>query len=323
MGGFSGEIQLRVEGLPEGIQVQDAVIAEGKSATKLKLTASKQVVVGEAMLRIMGVATVDGVAVERTVMAMHIGADTEGHCVGPRSLDRLALTVHPQQPFRLFCSEAYQYGYRGSVFRYPMEVERMNGFTGPITLQIGDRQNRDLDGIEMFEVTIPADSNHVELPIYLPETMHINIQSQSQLYAQGYSVRDEPDGQQQAVLVLAEKRNMLRTLPPVVKLQALQKQLELDPGELAEVELFLERTNNFDGPMQLTLVGEGLPGWTIGQAKIPAAETKATISVQAAADWRGSTPVQLRFRAIGWMAKTQLISETTLTVQPRSLVATR
>ena len=98
-----------------------------------------------------------------------------------------------------------------------MEIERLNGFDGEITIQIGDRQNRDLDGIEMIETVIPAGRSEFFLPIYLPETMHINVQSQSQLYSQAYALFQDVNGNEQSVLVLSEKRNMLRTLPPVVK----------------------------------------------------------------------------------------------------------
>ena len=264
-----------------------------------------------------------GKVVERTLQVKHLGADAEGFCVGPRTLDVLTLTVNHKQPFRLFCSEAYQYAHRGLVYLYPMEVERMNDFRGPITLQIGDRQNRDLDGIEMFEVTIPADANQIELPIYLPETMHINIQSQSQLYAQGYATFRDGQGQQQGTLVLAERRNMLRTLPPVVKLQAQDEQLELDPGEEVDVELYLERTKNFDGPMQVALVGAIPPGLAVGQAEIAGGQTTAAIGVKAAADWHAAKPAQLRFRAIGWMGATQLISEATITIESRSRIPPR
>jgi hypothetical protein len=322
-GGFSGEIQLRVDGLPETVDVQDSIIGEGKSSSTVKLTASDDTVLGDTVLRITGVATIAGQEVERTLYARHLGADSEGYCLGPRTLAQLNLTVNHKQPFRLFCSEAYQYAHRGSVFMYPMEVERLHGFVGPITLQIGDRQNRDLDGIEMFEVTIPADANHVALPIYLPETMHINIQSQSQLYAQGYAEFRDQHGQQQATLVLAEKRNMLRTLPPVVKLQARDEQLELDPGETGLVRLLLERTKNFDGPMQLVLLGDSPAGLTVGRAEIPAGESEAAISVTAGPDWQTATACALRFRATGWMGDTQLISESAITIQPRSLVGAR
>ena len=75
--------------------------------------------------------------------AKHLGIDSEAVSFASPTLPRLHLTIATKPIFRLFCLEAYQYAHRGSVFPYPMEVERLNGFEGEIMLQIGDRQNRD------------------------------------------------------------------------------------------------------------------------------------------------------------------------------------
>ena len=66
------------------------------------------------------------------------------------------MTVQHKPLFRLFCSEAYQYAHRGTIHLYQMEVERFDGYNGPITLQIADRQIKDLDGADVLETTIPA-----------------------------------------------------------------------------------------------------------------------------------------------------------------------
>ena len=57
--------------------------------------------------------------------------------------------------FKITCSEAYQYAPRGSVHPYALKIERLNGFTGPITLQLCERQVQDLDGIELVEAVVP------------------------------------------------------------------------------------------------------------------------------------------------------------------------
>ena len=97
------------------------------------------------------------------------------------------LTVQHKSLFRLFCSEAYQYAHRGTIHLYQMEVERFDGYNGPITLQIADRQIKDLDGADVLETTIPAGETRFRLPLYLPETMHINVQAHSNIYAQGFA----------------------------------------------------------------------------------------------------------------------------------------
>ncbi len=63
------------------------------------------------------------------------GADSEGISIGSSTSERFYVSVQHKPLFRLFCSEAYLYAHRGSVFEYDMEVERLNRFDGPIFLQ--------------------------------------------------------------------------------------------------------------------------------------------------------------------------------------------
>ena len=97
---------------------------------------------------------------ERTARISHLGVDSEGRSVGSATLEQIPLTVLHKPIFRLYCAEAYLYAHRGSVFPYLMEVERQAGFQGKIVLQIGDRQNRDLDGIPTYTITRTGPIGH-------------------------------------------------------------------------------------------------------------------------------------------------------------------
>ena len=174
-GGFEGPIELALQGLPEGVQIENPQVPEKKSNVSVNLTATEDVPASSVTLTLIGRATIDGKPTTRIAHARHLGVDSEGVSVASSTLDRLHLTVKHKPVFRLFCPEAYQYAHRGSIFPYPMEIERLDGFNEPITLEIGDRQNRDLDGIEMIPVVIPPGETETFLPIYLPETMHINV----------------------------------------------------------------------------------------------------------------------------------------------------
>src|SRR5207253_8095072 len=134
----------------------------------------------QAFIKVRGKANVAARPIERVAAAPHQGHDADGVSLGSPDVNELHLTVEHKPVFRLFCAEAYQYGHRGSIHPYLMEIERLEGFDGPVTLQIGDRQNRDLDRIEMFETVIPPGVTQAFMPIYLPEDMHVNVQSQSQ-----------------------------------------------------------------------------------------------------------------------------------------------
>ena len=84
--------------------------------------------------------------------------------------------------------------------------------------------------------------------------MHANVKSQSQLYVQGYTRFIDRWGDEQSLLVVSEKRCMLRTLPTVVRLKAPAGTQSVSPGGSISCKLQLQRTSNFSGPMQISLM---------------------------------------------------------------------
>lgn len=299
-GGFAGPIDLRLDGIPEGVTLETTKIPEGAANIKLTLAASDEAASASSVLRLVGRAAVGERQIERTAQARHLGVDALGVAIGSPTLDRLHLTVGHKPVFRLQCAEAYQYAHRGTIYPYLMEIERLNGFDGPITLQPGDRQNRDLDGIEIQQIVAQPDQTQIMVLIYLPETMHINVQGQSQLYTQGHASFVDKHGRQQAVLVVSEKRNMLRTLPPVVKLKTVQRQVSAAPGAACVCRFELDRTSNFAGPMEVELISspEG-PKIACEKAAVAAGQTSFELPVQLPADAPRGATLTLRFRAVG------------------------
>jgi hypothetical protein len=116
-----------------------------------------------------------------------------------------------------------------------------------------------MDGIEFVTTVIQPDTSVFMMPIFLPETMHINIQSQSQLYTQAYATFVDSHGQQQHVLVVSEKRNMLRTMPTVTKLCNHSGNLAGKPGDNVTMELEMQRTSNMLNAMKVTVKSEHPP----------------------------------------------------------------
>lgn len=307
LGGFDGPIELRAEGLPPGVTVDAASIAANEERGKLVLAAAEDARPAQAFVKIIGRAMLRGHSEERVAISSHQGCDPDGVSMGSADATDLHLTVQHKPVFRLFCAEAYQYGHRGSVHPYLMEIERLDGFDGPVTLQIGDRQNRDLDAIEMIETVVPAGATQAFMPIYLPEDMHVNVQSQSQLYVQGHAVFTDRWGERQSLLVVSEKRNIIRTLPPVVKLKALDKQLVGHCGGTLECRLQLERTPLFQDAMQIELQPHA--GLISEPTTIGAGETSVVVGVQVAGD------APLRNTTLKFIARGRLNSDVPLVSQ--------
>ena len=252
-GGFNGPIQLRLDGLPDDIVAENTVIPEGKITTKLKLSIPETALSTRHEIRLLGTASLGDEATTRPVLVQHRGHDSAMRAVHQPLREVIAMTVRHKPVFRLYCEEAYQYARRGTVYPYRMTLERMDGFKENVIVQQADRQNRDLDGIEFLQTTIAPDQSDFMMPIYLPETMHINIQSQSQLYTQAYASFTDAHGVKQHFLAVAEKRNMLRTMPTVVKIYSQDTTLSGTPGQTVVARFKLERTSNMRNAMQLLL----------------------------------------------------------------------
>jgi hypothetical protein len=313
VGGFAAPIELRAEGLPPAVTANTVEIAGDQGQGKLVLTADEDAPPGEAFIKIVGRGMIAGELVERVATSVHQGRGADGIGLGSTDLPDLHLTVQHKPVFRLFCNEAYQYGHRGSVHPYLMEIERLDGFDGPVTLQLGDRQNRDLDGIAMFETVIPASVIQAHMPVYLPEDMHVNVQSQSQLYVQGYAVFTDRWGERQSLLVVSEKRNIIRTLPPVVKLKVIDTMLLARPGATLECRVQLERTPSFEGPMQVTL-SQPNSDLSAEPVTIDAGATTALVRLHVATETRSRDPL-LKLRACGFLRPdTPLVSEASVNI---------
>lgn len=314
LGGCVEPIELIADGLPEGVTLEGHQIAAGQSSAKLAFVAADESRSCDVTLRIRGKAEISGSIIERPVRATHLGHDPDGVSIESSDVDHLQLTVVHKPVFRLFCNEAYQYAHRGTVYPYLMEVERLNGFDQPIQLQVADRQIKDLDGIEIPETTISPDQSEFRLPLYLPETMHINVQAHSNVYAQGHAAFVDKFGQKQTMLVVSTMRCMIRTLPTVVKLRSLEREVAASTDTALTCSLALDRTPNFRGPMQIQLL-DPVSGISAETVMIGAEEIRADVAIQIDRSLAQQSSLPLRFRAVGVMDDdVQVVSEATVTL---------
>lgn len=298
LGGFNGPVTIAVDGLPENIVIEGNTIEQGKHDTKLKLTVDAMVASRRYEIRLNGTAMIGDQQTTHTVSFTHRGKDSTGRAVFSSHRDALDLTVRHKPVFRLFCEEAYQYAHRGTVYPYLMTFERIDDYDQPITVQQADRQNRDLDGIEFIETTLGKDQLDFMMPIYLPETMHINIQSQSQLYTQAYTTFKDTTGKQQYFSAVAEKRNMIRTMPTVVKLYARTAKLKAQPGELVVAQFELERTSNMRNSMRMQLIDSQISELNVQAVNFEAGQVQLEIPIAIPADLKPGI-YKLRFQASG------------------------
>jgi hypothetical protein len=297
-GGLAGPIDLKVEGLPAGVRMEPMQIPAGVEITRIAFVAADDTRPGDALLKITATAKVGEEVLTRELATSHLGRDVEGVSLGAPTTDHVQLTVRHKQVFRLFCSEAYQYAHRGTIYPYLMEVERMNGFDGEIRLEMGDRQIMDLDGVQIVNSIFPAGKSQLMLPLYLPETMHINVQPHSNIYAQGYVIFQDKWGQRQSMLQVSEMRCMIRPLPTVAKLRVREKSLALRAGEDRTCVLEVDRTTNFQDALRVELL-DPPAGLHMPAVVIAANAATAVASITVDPDWKMQAATQLKFRGTG------------------------
>lgn len=316
LGGFSAPIELSVEGLPTGVKLEGTTIPSGQPTVKLVFTADSDAPSCDATIRIRGRAMLGETAVEKPVLAAHLGRDPDGVALGPTTADHLQLTVVHKPVFRLYCNEAYQYAHRGTVYRYLMEIERLGDFKEPIHLEMADRQIKDLDGIEIVQTSIEPGNSQTMLPLYLPETMHINVQAHSNVYAQGHVSFVDAAGQKQSMLVVSTMRCMIRTLPTVVRLRAKQREFTAPPGAIVRVPLVLDRTPNFSGPLQVELV-DPPTGVAAAPCQFEDGASETVIDIKVGTLSSQPAKLDLRIRGTGRLdEKAVVVSETAVTLKP-------
>jgi len=178
-----------------------------------------------------------------------------------------------------------------------MTIERLNGFTGPITLQLCERQVQDLDGIEVMESVIPAGTSEAKALIFLPETMHTGVQHHCRPYVQGYATFTDQWGTKQTILAVCDKRCMVRTTPPVVKIRAVTCEVAAVPGGSFECKLTLDRTSNFTGAADIELLPS--PGFKAAKVQLKAGQVDAVVRVEVEGTMKRQDEVVLTFRATG------------------------
>lgn len=313
-GAFTGPIDLQLEGLPEGVRCESNQIAAGQDSVKVILHADDNARSCDVTLRVRGTATHEDRKLTAQAAALHLGRDSDGVAMGSPSVDHIQLTVRHKPVLRLFCNEAYQYAYRGSVYPYAMEIERLNGFTGPVHIELADRQIKDLDGIIIHDTTVPENQTKFDLSLYLPETMHINVQAHSNVYAQAYVIFEDKYGQKLSQCFVSEMRCMIRPLPTVVKLAAVEEKVIAKPGDLVSCKFRVDRTSVFRGAMKIEMIAQDGTGIRAEPVDVAAEDSTASVEVHMP-NVLLTRPVPIKFRAIGQLpGYVSIISEADVTI---------
>ena len=293
-GGWSGEIELAVAGLPEGVSVEGMTIPTDNNEAELKFTVDDKAKIEVVRLDITGTATVDdgksqegeaqegeatagaGEAVQLTATALKSPEDP-----GDEGQDFLLLAVGMPTPFKIRGDFETRYAPRGSSYRRSMFIDR-NGFEGPIHVRLAERQVRHLQGLRGNDVVVPSDATEFTFQIQLAPWMEIGRTCRSTLM--GVGVVTDHDGSEHTVsftsadqfdqiIVLVDAARMSVTTTP--------NSVVFAPGETFPMQIAVLRGPQLKGDVSVQLVvPEHIDGVRADPIVIPADHTEGELLFQ-------------------------------------------
>lgn len=274
IGGFNGEIELAIEGLPKGVSVKGGKIAENQNRTELIFTAASETTIGISHLTIRARAKLGGIAIER--LALWPGDVTQD------PLSDVALAVAIPTPFRVYADYLLAYGQRGSLYRRHFFIDR-GGLNGVLTASLADRQFRHLQGVVGSSVEIPPNRTEFEYQVRLPPWMEIGRTSRSAVMVAGI-VKDRDGSEHEVCFSSAEQNEQIIAVVAegMMRVDADRRSIPVEPNGHIEVRVRVQRDKSIlDKEIALELV---LPahfrGVTALPSKVSPGEAETTLTLQ-------------------------------------------
>jgi hypothetical protein len=295
--GFSGDISLRVEGLPPGVMAPSQTIGGVLRETSLVLSADKTAAAWTGSIKITGTATIEGKKVVREARSASIvWPIPPGFNVPTISrVDRsLMLAVRPGAPYSLaasFDKPALVQGEKGTL---QVKLTRISAdFKTPLTVQaIPNELPPGLSFNNNQPITLAANATEGKLPINVPANVppgdyNIVLRTQTQMpYSKDPMAKQKPN----TLVVLPSAAATLTVLPKALATLSLSTtNATVKTGKEMEIVVRVNRQYGYEGEFKVQVV---LPpkakGATIGDTVIPAGKNEAKLVVKA-----GAMPVNL------------------------------
>lgn len=233
LGGFKGDIELEVVGLPSNVTVSGTKIAGGRNTTDLNFSAEHAAKIAGTRLTVRGTATINGEKVTRTAS---LPAPR-----GEAAIDSVLLAVALPTPFKFTSDFLMNIVPRGSTYRRPYGLER-GGYEGPLIAKLADRQGRHLQGVTAPPVEISPGEDRFEFEVTFPPGMELGRTSRSQVMLLG-TVR-ERDGSEHVISYSQNEQNdqvITITQAGLLELELDAASVRVAPGGSVKIPFHLRR----------------------------------------------------------------------------------
>lgn len=235
-GGFAGPIPLKLDGLPAGVTVPaDLAIPEKKNDLVIDLTCAADAATTASLCTITATPTLNGQPAMRTAGTVLLATTMKPRIkLTPEGLDDVS-KVH-----------------RGSTHLFPFNIERLEGFAGPITLEMTAKQQRHRQGLASDEFVVPAEAKRVEYPIFVPEWMETT--KTSRMIVNGAVKVADPKGNVRTLLQKQELRVGILPEGALMKLSHSAGEPAVTLGSEVRIPLALSLASELRDPIKITVM---------------------------------------------------------------------
>lgn len=228
-GGFKEDIELVAEGLPEGVTLETNKFPRGRPKLDLKFAAGPKAKIGVYPILLKGKAP----GLERIASVPTIA--------GEPARDKLMVGVALPAPFMFAADYLMDYAPRGSIYDRHFRLYR-NGFEGPITVRLADRQIRHLQGNQGPEFVLSGKEAKFTYPVKLAPFLELQRTSRTTVMLSG-EVTDF-DGSRHVVSFSSQEQNdqvIISAVPGLLALELEKPSLSLGAGESASLAVRIRR----------------------------------------------------------------------------------
>lgn len=226
-GGFQAPLTLQLKGLPEGIKApNELVIAADKSELAIELECAADAPATASRVDVLATTEIDGKPVVRQLGALVVATTLKQRIkITPEGLDDVR-KVH-----------------RGSTYLAPLLIERLEGYAGPITLEMTSKQQRHRQGLASDEFTVAADAARVEYPIFVPEWMETT--KTSRMILNGAVQIADPRGTPRTLLHRMELRIGILPEGALLKVTPMIREPQVAAGATLALPIKISRAPEF------------------------------------------------------------------------------
>ncbi|MCA9119740.1 MAG: PPC domain-containing protein [Planctomycetaceae bacterium] len=238
IGGFKDPIDLRIDGVPSGISLPEkTLIPAGKNEIKIELAASAEAGTVAAVLSLEGRALI-------------------GNSEVMKQIDPVLLAVTMKPPFKIDAEgkDDVTKWPRGTTFPGPVLIQRDEGFTGNIVLEMAAKQGRHRQGIHGPELAVPPEVERVLYPVFLPEWLETT--RTSRMVVNGVAQVADPAGRVRYLSSKLETRIGFLPTGALLKISCDVPELEVVTGRPFQIPVTVDRARSLESPAIIEIVDD-------------------------------------------------------------------